>query len=344
MDAPESPLDRLIPLVGSPLLRDRQAEVARLECCADAAAEVRARRREAGLPSPPLAFLSLTSPGAFARCDCATSLHGWSIDVPTPLVNRILSEIERAGVLFCVLTGRGRWLDDNLIDILRVHDRQIFLLCAHPGDLGEDAVMRLAALPHVFPFLETRMASAGCCDGTAVASTRGTIDALRNRRVPCGLTVTASERNLPHLMGLEFYNECLQESATFGLIVDCLQIPSCDDSCLPVRPGERAALGRHVGDLRGRLGGFFAYFPWDLAGGGWCLAAPHPNSIGAPKGVGFSLLHVAPSALDDGVGTSPGVRLFESLRISPMGETLPRARSTDRVARVHPDVRVASPA
>ncbi len=320
METPDTLLDALIPFVGSLLLRNRQERVARLRRCEAEAAGIRARRREEGLPAPPLAFLSCTSTSAFALCDCATSLHGWSIDVPLPLTNSVLSEAERAGVFFVALTGRGRWLDDVLLDILRVHDRQIVLLCIHPGDLGEGAAERLAELPHVLPLLETRKAAAGCCDGPLIPSTRGTLDALRSRRVPFGFVVTASERDLSRLMGIEFYNECLQENAMFGLVVDCLQIPSCDESCRPVRPADRAALGRHVGDLRGRLGGFFAYFPWDLAASGWCLAAPHQLEVGSMNGPAFTLLHVAPPVLGDGVRVPRAGRLFESLRISRMGE------------------------
>ena len=343
MDAPNSPLDRLIPLVGSSLLGNRQGEVARLGDCANSAAEVRARRCEDGLPAPPLAFLSLTSPSAFARCNCATSLHGWSIDLPRPLLNRVLFEAEKAGVFFCALTGRGRWIDDDLLDVMRVHDRQVFLLCVQPDELGRSAES-LSRLPHVLPLLVTRNAGAGCCDGCAVPAARAAIDALRSRRIPYGFAVTAGEGNLAHLMGLEFFNECLQEDATFGLIVDCLQIPSCDDSCRPVYPAERAALGRHIAGLRGRLGGFFAYFPWDLADSGWCLAAPHQLEAGPRDGTTFTLLHVAPSALDDGVGAPLGTRLFESLRIAPLGEARRCTTSVDRLRSARVETRVASPA
>lgn len=343
MDASQSPLDRLIPLVGSSLGGGRQGEVARLGDCSASAAEVRARRCEAGLPAPPLAFLSLTSPSAFARCNCATSLHGWSIDLPRPLLNRVLFEMEKAGVFFCALTGRGRWLDDDLFDVMRVHDRLVFLLCVQPDELGRSAES-LSRLPHVLPLLVTRNAGSGCCDGCAAPAARAAIDALRSRRIPYGFAVTAGEGSLSHMMGLGFFNECLQEHATFGLVVDCLQIPSCDDSCRPVRPAEREALGRHIAGLRDRLGGFFAYFPWDLADSGWCLAAPHQLDDGPAHGTAFTLLHVAPSHYGERDLAPPGALLFESLRISPMGEARRCTTAAGRLHSARPVTPAASPA
>ncbi len=336
MGAQDILLDGLVPLVGSTPSRDRQEAVERLRRCEAAAAEVRARRRDRDLAAPPVAFFSLTSPSAFARCNCVTSLHGWSIDVPRPLTGLVLSEAEKAGVFACALTGRGRWLDEDLFDVLRAHDRQVFFLCVHPEDISQAAAERIAALPHVLPLLETRKAVSGCCGGTSVPATRTALDTLRSLRIPYGFAVTAGEGNLVHLLGLEFYDACLQEHATFGLVVDCLQIPSCDDFCRPVRPSDRATLGRHIRALRARLGGFFAYFPWDLAESGWCLAAPHQAEAGA--GTAFTLLHVAPSDLGEDERVPPDARLFESLRISPMGEqralpTQGKTIGTRRLAR-----------
>lgn len=333
MGATELLLEGLIPLVGSTLLRDRQQAAARLWQRGTEAVQVRATRREAGLPAPPIAFVSLTSPSAFARCDCMTSLHGWSIDVPRPMADRVLTEAERAGVVACALTGRGPWLDDGLFHVLAVHSGTIFLLGVRPEDLGREAAERLAELPHVLPLLETWDAAAGFCDGPTAPAAKRAMEALRSFRVPYGFSVTAGEGNLPHLMGLGFYNACLQERASFGLIVDCLQIPSCDDRCRPLRPSERAALGKHVSELRGRLGGFFAYFPWDLAESGWCLAAPHQNGSGAKDRAAFTLLHVEPSGLGKERRLGGDVRLFESLRISPMGELARAAIARDTTSK-----------
>ncbi|MEK7865215.1 MAG: hypothetical protein AAB434_00935 [Planctomycetota bacterium] len=333
MGAHASLLEGLVPLVGSTVSCDRQETVAWLRRCEAEAAQVRAWRRDQGLAAPPVAFLSLTSPSAFARCNCATSLHGWSIDVPRPLAERILTEVERSGVFICAITGRGRWIGEDLLEVLRRHDRQVFLLCVHPDDFTRNVAEQIAGLPHVLPLIETCHPDPGCGGGASVVATREALQALRAFRIPFGFAVTAGEGNLDHLMGIEFYDACLQEHASFGLVVDCLQIPSCDELCRPVRPSERAALGRHIGGLGSRLGGLFAYLPWDLAEGGWCLAAPHQADSGAFGSPGFTLLHVASSRPVEDGRVPRDARPFESLRISPLGERRDVARRETFVTR-----------
>lgn len=312
-------MEGLVPLVGASPHFGRQQEVTRLLRCEEEAREVREARRLEGLPAPSLLFLSMTQ-----RCDlscarCSTARYPWSDDAPVEAANRALSEAERSGVSFAVLTGCGRWMDPSLFDLLRVHDRQVLMLVARPSEIDAAAAEQIASLPHVLPFLFAAEAGAGFCEGRDLASTQTAVASLRSRRVPFGFAVSANAQNLPYLMGLEFYNDCFEGNAQFGLVLDCMRRKGRGCACTPLSADDRGQLASHIAQVRSRTGGFLAFLPWGEASGGWCVAAPRPVEGGPPGSPPIELLHVSPSHHATGPIEPFASRLFEGLRIASMG-------------------------
>lgn len=232
--------------------------------------------------------------------------------------NRALSEAERSGVSFAVLTGCGRWMDSRLFDLLRVHDRQVLRPVARPSEIDGSAAEEIASMPHVLPFLFAADAAAGCCEGRDLATTQTAMASLRARRVPFGFAVGASAQNLPYRMGLEFYNDCLQADAPFGIVLDCMRRKGRGCACTPLSGEDRARLARHVAQVRRRTGGFLTFLPWEEGTHGWCVATPRPAEETCAGSSPIELLHVAPLHASTKLSEPFARRCFEALRIATM--------------------------
>ena len=166
---------------------------------------------------PPGFFVISPTQACNLRCKgCYAESHtgAWAT-LPFEVSDRILTEAEELlGIRFVVVSGGEPFIYKKFLDLVEKHPRQYFMVYTN-GTLIDDATAaRMAELANITPAISVEGFEKETDERRGKGVFQRILKAMENLRrhgVPFGISVTATRKNFPILMGDDFYKFFFEE-------------------------------------------------------------------------------------------------------------------------------------
>jgi MoaA/NifB/PqqE/SkfB family radical SAM enzyme len=202
--------------------------------------------------------------------------------------DRLLAEASRLGVVFMVITGGEPLLKKGMLDLLRKHNRIVFLLFNNGSCIDRDSARVIGGSTNIIPMLSIEGTRAMTDErrGQGVHDqVMHAMDLLRRYRSFFGFSVMVTSRNSTLLQSDAFYDDLVRRGCGIGLLVG--YVPATNEAPMELVPDEsaRQALRRAIARQKRRKDLIMLQMPEDeYERDGRCMAAgrgfAHVNARG----------------------------------------------------------------
>ncbi len=277
------------------------AYMARFALASRAASKKRAKAESAGEHIPPFLIASVTSrcnlhcAGCYSRCSHATLDTAPVNQLTADEWLRVFAEADGMGISFILLAGGEPMLRRDIIEAAGKHPDILFPIFTNGTFMDEEYFRLLDRCRNLVPIMSIEGGKETTDErrGQGVYDRLiGNMEALRQRGLIFGASVTVTARNIREVTSADFLKSLSDRGCKAVIFVEF--VPVTDDS-RGLAPGdrEREYLEREIGRLRGEHPEMvYISFPGDEKSSGGCVAAGrgffHINSHGGAEPCPFS--------------------------------------------------------
>ncbi len=152
----------------------------------------------------PTQACNLRCKGCYAESHTGTWRH-----LTFEVSDRILTEAEELlGIRFVVVSGGEPFIYKGFLDLIEKHSRQYFLVYTNGTLIDDEKAARMAELGNITPAISVEGFEEETDERRGKGVFKRILKAMENLRkhgVPFGISVTATRKNVPILLGDEFY-------------------------------------------------------------------------------------------------------------------------------------------
>ncbi len=253
------------------------AAFARLGKALTTAQSRRARHAEEGVEVPPLLIVSTTDACNLACAGCYACARGGRQEgeLPETRVAEILDEAAELGVGVVFLAGGEPLLSRGWLEALGRHGDLAGVVFTN-GTLF-DAARRdwFAAHRHILPAFSLEGGAAHTDErrGSGVyARVNEAMRGLHDARIPFGVSLTVTSRNIDALLREEFTEEYIKKGCRLFFYVEYVPVEAGQEP-MALSAAEKKRLSDFAEDSAGNYPALFIPFPGDEDAYGGCLAA-----------------------------------------------------------------------
>jgi MoaA/NifB/PqqE/SkfB family radical SAM enzyme len=237
----------------------------------------RGRYTKAGLEIPPLMIVSTTELCNLACAGCYAGANKRKSEnaLSDGRIFEILDEASGLGVSIVMLAGGEPLLSHGWMDALALHTEMVGVVFTNGTLFDESRVDWFSRYRHIFPVfsIEGNELQTDTRRGMGVyAMVDHAMTALQKAGVPCGISMTATSKNIDSILGNEFTEEYLEKGCRLFVFPEYV----------PAEPGtqpmvlskdNKQKLGEFAAQSAKRYPALFIPFPGDEEEYGGCLAA-----------------------------------------------------------------------
>jgi MoaA/NifB/PqqE/SkfB family radical SAM enzyme len=265
------------------------------------------------LPSP---FIILISPSM--RCNlkctgCYAGNYSKDDDLPSSVVNRIITDGENMGVYLYTILGGEPFIYGELMDIVNNHPRPAFQIFTNGTLVNEKIVKRFWKTKNVVPVLsiEGKKEKTDKRRGKGVyQKVTGLMNILKNQGIPFGYSAVLTRQNFDALTKPEFYTDLAEKGAFFGWTFLYMPIGRDDTTELMPTAEQRGDYGKVTRYVRDN----YPIFPMDfwndapyvggcIAGGTKYLHINHKGEVELCIFVHFSVDNIKEKSLQEALSS-----------------------------------------
>lgn len=249
---------------------------------------------KAGFTPPWFLLLSPTMRCNLNCLGCSTRRYAKDVDLPIPVIDRLLNEAREMGIHFIVTQGGEMFVYEEMLDLYKKHKDMYFQVYTNGTLIDKKMAKIIARLGNVAPMISIE----GFKETTDRRRGRGifnkamqAMDFLREEGCFFGASVTQTRQNSDEILQDAFFDMLIDKGCFVIWFFQFLPIGKDPDINLMATPQQRNALRLKVEEIRGRLPIFIGDFWNDGPFVGGCIAAGrrylHINNKGDVEPCGF---------------------------------------------------------
>lgn len=219
------------------------------------ASELRRRKyqRENGPPAPTAIAFSPTMRCNLSCTGCYARDYPSDNELPTNLIDSMLTSAERMGVFLLVITGGEPLMREGILDLFQRHRRLLFLLITNGTLLDRSAAAKIAESGNVVPVvsLEGHRQQTDARRGAGVHDqVEQAMRYLQEEGVIFGFSATVASDNFETLASDRFINEMAHRGCALGFYTEYVPIGSAAKWGLVLKREEQKRFRKRIQQLR----------------------------------------------------------------------------------------------
>ena len=237
----------------------------------------RAKLEKDGIEVPPLMIVSTTDVCNLACTGCYACARNRKTgdELSEERVAEILDEASELGVSIVMLAGGEPLLSHGWLDAMGRHDEMVGIVFTNGTLFDESRREWFAGHRHIIPTfsVEGNERQTDARRGSGVyAKVNEAMRSLRERKVPFGMSITVTSRNIESLLRDEFTEEYIQKGCRLFIFVEYVAVEAGHEPMVLSKADKKRLADFAVTSAK-RYPALFVPFPGDEDQYGGCLAA-----------------------------------------------------------------------